>query len=574
MRAGDPLRQLHAPALILGDGRALAVIGGADEAARDDFAKVANAAADVDRAVAQVFMFCYGHRLGALRPVLLELLQLGIERLHPFLSGGKLWILVGIFFLLRLQLCEFLHGHKHHGIGGDMAFGAFVADHHVALATGFEAELPQADEPPIQRRQGGLVHGDVFLTIGVQDMHWRILGAAHGADVGQPHVVASGLGDLGHEGQGLLTLALVAIVQIAFADVGRVFDGVRPLADLPGLAVIDHDAGQLADFHWAGFAVLGFALGSEFFQHLFRGRDLLFHAGHAGLVLLHRRLLLAVQGQRRIDPVRNVLFGIADDLGAAQNAGQRVVVACWDRVELVIVAAGAADAHAQQGLANHIQLLVHDVHAQQALVLLFVVGWAQHQQTGGNELPAALRGGVVGQQVARDLLGDELVQRHVIAHGFDDVIAIPPGILERQCAATAGGLREAGGIQPVLRPALGEGVRGHQGCCIQALAVEGRGGKAGQIIGQPALEDLAARIGCRLQAFLLQLGQNEAVDVIAWPRGVLHYRGRGCLHGLKGPVRVGSSLGASLGLACIRQGAGIVRALGNPLRQHCHIRRV
>ena len=64
---------------------------------------------------------------------------------------------------------------------------------------------------------------------------------------------------------------------------------------------------------------------------------------------------------------------------AAEDAGQRVVIASRDRIELVVVAASTTDRHAEQRLAERVKLLVHDVEFQRQLVLLFVVRRAERQ---------------------------------------------------------------------------------------------------------------------------------------------------------------------------------------------------
>ncbi len=60
----------------------------------------------------------------------------------------------------------------------------------------------------------------------------------------------------------------------------------------------------------------------------------------------------------------------------------------------MIVAAGAANGHAHEGTSDGIELLIDDVHAEQAFVLLLVIGGAERQKGGGRELAAAL-GGIV-----------------------------------------------------------------------------------------------------------------------------------------------------------------------------------
>jgi hypothetical protein len=59
--------------------------------------------------------------------------------------------------------------------------------------------------------------------------------------------------------------------------------------------------------------------------------------------------------------LRNPRWGVQDgfpEVGAVKDTGQSVVVGCGYRIELVIVATGARDRHAQKRLARHIYLIV------------------------------------------------------------------------------------------------------------------------------------------------------------------------------------------------------------------------
>ena len=83
---------------------------------------------------------------------------------------------------------------------------------------------------------------------------------------------------------------------------------------------------------------------------------------------------------------------------AAENAGQRVIVARGNRVKLVIVARGAAERLGQQRLADRIQLLINHVHAQLLFVLLLKVCVAQRQKGRGNALSPSVGGVSAGSR--------------------------------------------------------------------------------------------------------------------------------------------------------------------------------
>ena len=99
---------------------------------------------------------------------------------------------------------------------------------------------------------------------------------------------------------------------------------------------------------------------------------------------------------------------------AVEDAGQGVVVGRRDRVELVVVAAGAAERQAQERLADRVDLLVDDVHLAASACR------ARPAPSGPTtRKPVAIscssRSACVvgGQQVAGDLLADEPVVRLV-----------------------------------------------------------------------------------------------------------------------------------------------------------------
>jgi hypothetical protein len=94
-----------------------------------------------------------------------------------------------------------------------------------------------------------------------------------------------------------------------------------------------------------------------------------------------------------------------DRLGARQDARQGVVVARGDRVELVVVTAGATDRQAEDGLADRVELLVDHVDQQ-----LLLIGRADHlgpddQEPGRHDVLVPLLLGAKGEQVAGELLG-------------------------------------------------------------------------------------------------------------------------------------------------------------------------
>ncbi len=144
-----------------------------------------------------------------------------------------------------------------------------------------------------------------------------------------------------------------------------------------------------------------------------------------------------------------------------EDSGHRVVVAGRDRVEFVVVAAGAAEGLCEKRLADRIELLVDDVHDELVFVLLLEVRVAQYEKTRRHLLAAAFLEAPRRQEIAGDLLAHELVERHVGVEGVDRVIAIAPGGSENE-AAEGQRLGEPGDVEPVPSPALAEVGRGEE----------------------------------------------------------------------------------------------------------------
>ena len=64
--------------------------------------------------------------------------------------------------------------------------------------------------------------------------------------------------------------------------------------------------------------------------------------------------------------------------------------------------------------------------------------------------------------LARELLGDEAVVRLVFVERANDVVAIPPRVLQGNAAADSRGVGIVRDVKPVARPALAEGRRPQQ----------------------------------------------------------------------------------------------------------------
>ena len=127
----------------------------------------------------------------------------------------------------------------------------------------------------------------------------------------------------------------------------------------------------------------------------------------------------------------------------------------------MVVAAGAGDGHAEKRLAEHVDLVVDAVGLIGAGIDGRVLGFAQPPEAGGEDrfvekemrplFGAAAR---AGQQVAGQVLADELIVGHVVIESADQVVAILPGVGNCKVELVALRLGVAHHVEPMPRPAL------------------------------------------------------------------------------------------------------------------------
>src|SRR5262249_7909757 len=125
----------------------------------------------------------------------------------------------------------------------------------------------------------------------------------------------------------------------------------------------------------------------------------------------------------------NVRLDIGKLLRAGEDGSQAVVVPGGDRVELVVVTAGAGDGEAEDAPRHDIDLLVDDVIKHFYLILFGDELWAKRQESGGDHAPFVdrlFRGR--RQEIAGDLLAHEGVIGDVAVERIDDVVTIAPRI--------------------------------------------------------------------------------------------------------------------------------------------------
>ena len=225
---------------------------------------------------------------------------------------------------------------------------------------------------------------------------------------------------------------------------------------------------------------------------------------------------------------------------AGEDAVERVVVVGRDRVELVVVAAGAGDREAEQAAGHDVDPVVEDV------LLVVEEPPADRQEAERRERPRVV---AARQAIGGDLLGDEAIVGDVVVEGPDHVVAIGvrigiPALFHEDVALRIG---ITGHIEPVPPPALavagagqepiddlGEGVGIEVGLERRDLLRRGR--QAGEV--ERRATDQGPLVGLRSRAHPLpfEAGEDEGVDRRLDPRPVPD---RGRIDGadrLEGPV--------------------------------------
>ena len=141
---------------------------------------------------------------------------------------------------------------------------------------------------------------------------------------------------------------------------------------------------------------------------------------------------------------------IVAEPGGREERLEPVEIRLADRVELVIVAAGAADRQAEEDQARRLGDVVQGVLPPQTLVVQ-----VDHIRIAAIEAGRDEGVGIVGRDlVAGQLEPDELIVRQVTVQGAHDPVAVSPGVRPRLVELEAIGVGITRQVEPVLRPAL------------------------------------------------------------------------------------------------------------------------
>ena len=135
---------------------------------------------------------------------------------------------------------------------------------------------------------------------------------------------------------------------------------------------------------------------------------------------------------------------------AVKDSVQGVVVGGRDRIELVVVAAGALDAQAEECLAKVVDRVLERDVAQ--AVRADANAARNGQIAGGHQVVPSLWLAVPWQEIACDLLADEFVVGLVGLECVDDVVAVLVSFRDGKISRIASRVGIAHQVQPVATP--------------------------------------------------------------------------------------------------------------------------
>ena len=211
-----------------------------------------------------------------------------------------------------------------------------------------------------------------------------------------------------------------------------------------------------------------------------------------------------------------------------QEGEDAVVLLLLERIELVVVALRALNGDAEDALPDRVHPVEHGFHAELLGVdAPLLVDHRVAQKAGGDDL--VLRRS--GQEVARNLLDDELVVGQVAIQSADHPIAIEPDLALLVLLESVG-VGVARRIQPVPPPALTVMRRRKEALHLFLVGVPAPVGKEGidlrrrrrkshEVQAQAPQQGHAVRGGRWRKLFLLQSSHNEMVNRIFRPSGIL-----------------------------------------------------
>ena len=328
------------------------------------------------------------------------------------------------------------------------------------------------------------------------------------------------------------------------------FQQIAPQRDLhvsmPGIRHRMHDRIRRCRLH---------PQGGEFF---FLGRDRLFFRAsrfRLGLLggFLERVELLFAFVDGRLAPLVTINYRLGRPRRAPvvvprvlENPGDRIIILRRDRIEFVVMTAGAGHGQSQQTAGHGVHPVVQRLRLSHCLALVGVairnITWPEGQKPRRRHV--ALR-----HQIARELALHKLIEGQVAIQRLHHPIAVTPrfGALALTIQKTTQPIAVAGHVQPMPAPAFPRVGRRQQAVhhprksvrlevVHKSLRLLSGRGEAGQIIAGAADQGqtVCFRGGRKSRRF--QTREDERIDRTAGPAGIPDRWWCRPLHRLEGPV--------------------------------------
>ena len=262
---------------------------------------------------------------------------------------------------------------------------------------------------------------------------------------------------------------------------------------------------------------------------------------------------------------------------AAEDAVQAVIVFSTDRVELVIVAAGARQRQAKER-SPHVVDRVFDGQMLRVVIDPRTESPCESDVAGRDDPPVAVPATI--EQVSRELFADELVVRQVTIEGVDHPVAVLDHLRDRIVRVVARRVGVPHNVEPMSSPAFsvmrrlqqtindfGKGRRRVGRIVDEGVHFVGSWRETDQIEGGSTDERSPCRIARRREALCFLSGSDVTVHIIERPLRIAHGRDRRIDNGRKGPAC--ASLGdiEDLSRNERRRGARIRRTHRDPFRE-------
>ena len=238
-------------------------------------------------------------------------------------------------------------------------------------------------------------------------------------------------------------------------------------------------------------------------------------------------------------------LAVANDLvgDIVEQRRKPVVVGLGKGIVFVVMAAGALEREAEEGSRGGVDPVGDILHP---VLLVDDPPFGREHVIAAEASGHPLGDGGISEQVARHLLGHELVEGDVLRERPDH--PIPPGPERpRLVVVVAVGVGVPGDIEPLHRHPLGI-PRRHQKSVDHALVGRGSGigekrcnllrrrRKARQIEGHAPQPGRPVGLGRGLEPLCFEPGKNEPIEIAPRPIAAPHRRDRRALSGKKGPV--------------------------------------